>query len=414
MRIQHFLLSLVAIVVGWGCHSQRQMEANGAIELNFWNGFSGPDGAEMEKLVKKFNLDNQGKIKVRMQIIPWGTYYDKVTLGLAYGGAPQVFVLHVNRFPEFASHGVLNTFDDLIKDSRFPFEDLAPKAWEAAHWEGKVQAIPLDVHPLGLYYNLDLFAKAGITRPPTTYKEFIEDAKKLTIDKDHDGTPDQWGFAFTWLHSNSLCFLNQFGADLLTPDLKQSGLSTPRAKEAMQRMKDIITAGVCPKPEGQDAWLGFQTGKVAMVLEGVYMVKGLESQEGLRFAGAPVPQFGPEKSVWAGTHMLTMPSSLDPKVRRAGWKFIQFLSANSIIWAQGGQVPARKSVVQSPAFQALPVQSEFAKQVEYVHYEPKSIDYNLIATFGDSAFEAILNNSDTIDHALATASRRIDNRLQNK
>ncbi len=409
--MRKFLFALAATVVGLaGCAKPATL--SDAIELNFWNGFSGPDGAQMEKIVKEFNSQHEGKIHVKMQIIPWGTYYDKVTLGLAYGGAPQVFVLHVNRFPEFASHGVLGKFDDLVRESNFPAQDLVPHAWEAAHWNGEALAIPLDVHPIGMYYNVDLFRKAGIDKPPVTFEEFMADAKKLTIDKDHDGTPDQWGFAFTWLHSNSLCFLDQFGADLLSPDLKRSGLDAPESKQAMNRMLEIIDAGVCPKPEGQDAWLGFQTGKVAMVLEGVYMMKGLEKQAGLHFAAAPTPQFGPKRSVWAGTHMLTMPTGLDERTRKASWEFIHFLSDHSIVWADGGQIPARRSIQQSSEFHKMAVQSEFAKQVDYVHYEPQSVEYNLIATFGDSAFEAILNKTESVDNAFATASRRINNRLQ--
>lgn len=403
--LSNTLLLAMMLVCLLGCSRRTEQTADSVIELNFWNGFSGPDGAQMEKLVSEFNRQHEGKIKVKMQIIPWGTYYDKVTLALAYGGAPQVFVLHVNRFPEFASRQVLGEFDDLIEESKFPTDDLISKAWQSAQWKGKPYAIPLDVHPLGLYYNLDLFEKAGIKTPPVTFEEFMHDAKKLT----HDG---QWGFAFTWLHSNSLCILNQFGADLLSSDLKKSGLDTPEAKQAMNRMIEIIDSGVCPKPEGQDAWLGFQTGKIAMVMEGVYMMKGLEKQTKLRYATAPVPQFGPKQAVWAGTHMLTMPTGLDAKTRKASWEFIQFLSDNSLVWADGGQVPARRSLLNSAEFQKKPIQREFARQVDYVQYEPKSVDYNLVATFGDSAYEAILNKIEPTESALKTASRRINNRLQ--
>jgi hypothetical protein len=30
---------------------------------------------------------------MRMQIMPWGTCCDKLTLSLVYGGAPEVFIL---------------------------------------------------------------------------------------------------------------------------------------------------------------------------------------------------------------------------------------------------------------------------------------------------------------------------------
>ena len=87
-------------------------DAQGRIVLNFWNGFTGPDGKTMEVMVDKFQQDNPD-VRVKMQIIPWGTYYDKVTLALAYGGAPDVFVCHAARIPEFASFGKLRPLDEL-------------------------------------------------------------------------------------------------------------------------------------------------------------------------------------------------------------------------------------------------------------------------------------------------------------
>jgi multiple sugar transport system substrate-binding protein len=393
-----------------GCRRE-EAPPSGEVVLDFWNGFSGPDGAQMEALVQEFNALHKGRIRVKMQIIPWGTYYDKVTLGLAFGGAPEVLVLHVNRFPEYASHGVLESLEGHFAASGLKKEDFLPQAWSASQWQGDLQALPLDCHPLGLYYNLDLFREAGISRPPEDYQEFMEAAKKLTKDENGDGRPEQWGFAFTWLKSNTTCFLNQHGASLLSDDLSESGLSTPEARRAVDQMLEIINSGVAPRPEGQDAWLGFQTGKVAMALEGVYMMAGLKEQKNLRWAAAPVPQFGPKRAVWAGSHLLAIPKGLDERVQEAGWTFVKFLSDSSIEWAKGGQCPARLSLLESPAFKALPVQSQFARQLDAVVYEPASVQFNLVATFGDSAYEAILNEISPPGEALALATRRINNRL---
>ena len=405
-------LLFLVLLLGLGGCSENSTGSDSVVEIDFWNGFSGPDGEQMEQIVRKFNQEHEGRIRVRMQIIPWGTFYDKVTLGLAFGGAPEVFVLHVNRFPEFASHKVLGSIDDLIAREGPPESDFVAAPWKATFWEGRQMALPLDCHPLGLYYNLDLFEKAGVTSAPTNLQEFLDTAQKLTLDQNRDGRPEQWGFAFTWLHSNSYCFLNQFGASLLSPKLDESGLSTPEAQAAMDCMRSIIDRKVAPRPEGQDAWLGFQTGRVAMAMEGVYMMTSLEKQKGLRYAAAPVPQFGPKKAVWAGSHLLSMPANLPDEKRESAWILMRYLSDHSLTWAKGGQVPVRKSILDSPEFRSLKIQSEFAKQLDYVVFEPQSVNYNLIATFGDSAFEAILNQTPDAHKALETASRRINNVLE--
>ena len=40
--------------------------------------------------------------------------------------------------------------------------------------------LPSLTDSFGLYYNKDMFAKAGITSPPKTMTELMDDAKKLT------------------------------------------------------------------------------------------------------------------------------------------------------------------------------------------------------------------------------------------
>ena len=50
--------------------------------------------------------------------------------------------------------------------------------------------------------------------------------------------------------------------------------------------------------------------------------------------------------------------------------FINWISQQSLEWAKGGQVPARKEVRESAEFKALPEQAALATQIDYVHYPP--------------------------------------------
>lgn len=409
------LLILIPICLAslWGCGSRRTSATNSkVVTLQFWNGFSGPDGTTMERIVHRFNAGHPN-INVRMQIIPWGTYYDKVTLGLAYGGAPDVFVLHCDALPRYADSSSLLRLDDLIAKGELREDDFMPRPWRACHWKGKQYAIPLDCHPQGLYYNVDLFKKAGIVdaqgnaKPPTNFNEFLADAKKLTIDTNGDGAPDQWGFVFTWLRTNYVTFLSQQGGNLLSSDSRRSALNTSEARTALNMMTDLVDKyKVAPRPEGQDAWIGFQTGKVAMALEGIYMLSSLEAQKNLHYAGAPCPVFGRQRGAWASSHLLVMPAKLSPEKRRAGWEFIKYLSDHSLEWAKGGQVPVRKSILASAAFRQLPVQYQFSKQLPYIQYVPASVSINQVLPFADAAVEAALCGIKPADEALVEADRR--------
>jgi multiple sugar transport system substrate-binding protein len=352
-----------------------------------------------------------------MQIIPWGTYYDKLTLSLAYGGAPEVFIVHAARLPEFAAFDTLEPLDPLFAAAQPPLksEDFAPVPWHASFYKGHQLALPLDVHPLGLYYNTQLFKDAGIVdkngkaKPPRTLQEFLDAARKITKDTNKDGRPDQWGFVFTNQRSNWLTFTGQFGGSILSPDLKTCVIDSDANRQASQLMHDFIYKyKIAPRPEGVDAWLAFRQGKVGMAMEGIYMLTSLEEQKGLPFAGAPVPQFGPNGAAWGGSHLLCQPAGIAPEASRAAWRFMRFLSDNSYEWATGGQVPARLKVLHSPRFAALPVQAQFARQLPFVQYEPLSPRANAMFPFVDPAIESVLLDLRTPEDALKDAQRRID------
>jgi multiple sugar transport system substrate-binding protein len=418
-----FLLSALLSV---GC-ARRELSAKGEARaeagpmvLDFWNGFTGPDGKTMERMVAQFQQENPD-VRVRMQIIPWGTYYDKLTLSLAYGGAPEVFVVHAARLPEFASFGVLKPLDSLFAASRstLPTVDFAPVPWRASFYAGRQVGFPLDVHPLGLYYNTRLFREAGLVdragraQPPETWDQFLAAARKLTRDTDGDGRPDQWGFVFTNQSSNWLTFAGQFGGGILTSNNRACSMMSPGSMTASRRMHGLIYQyHVAPKPEGVDAWLAFRQGKVGMAMEGIYMLASLEEQRGLQYAGAPVPRFGPKRATWGGSHMLCQPAPISAAKSRAAWRLMRFLSDHSLMWAKGGQIPVRLSVLRSKEFAALPVQSQFARELPYVQYEPLTPKSNGLGPFVGPAVEAVLLDLQTPDAAMSDACRRIGQLLR--
>ncbi|HEX5322624.1 MAG TPA: ABC transporter substrate-binding protein [Capsulimonadaceae bacterium] len=413
------LLSL-AFFAGCGRSSDSSSDNSGPIVLDYWNGFTGPDGVTMTAMVNEFERENPD-IQVKMQIIPWGTYYDKLTLSLAYGGAPDVFILQSARFPEFASTGTIRPLTDLYAQSgaHFGENQFTPVTWNESIYKGVHYSLPLDTFPIGMYYNTKLFQEAGIVdangqaKPPTTLAEFLADAQKLTKDTTGSGRPDQWGFVFTNEHTNWLTFARQFGGDIVTPDGKAGEMSSPASLAATQLMCDLVYKyHVAPRPEGVNAWLAFQRGKVGMAMEGIYMLHSLQETTGLEFAGAPVPQFGPEKGAWGGCHMLCMPTGLPERKVQAAWRLMRFLSDHSLRWAQGGQTPARISVLDSPQFHDLSVQSQFASQISYVHFDPQIPKANALNQFADPAIDAALEQLQTPQDAMRDADRRIDQLLK--
>jgi len=148
-----------------------------------------------------------------------------------------------------------------------------------------------------------------------------------------------------------------------------------------------------------------------MVFEGIYMLADLQKQQDLDFSGAPVPTIGPQQAVWSGSHNLCLRADLEGKTLEGAWRFIRFLSDNSLDWAQGGRY--RYGVAcGDPRFATMEVQAQFARQIPYVHYLPRlPFIFEFQTEFG-LAIEKALRARATPQEALegaATTSTRLSN-----
>ncbi|HTP00209.1 MAG TPA: extracellular solute-binding protein [Anaerolineales bacterium] len=68
---------------------------------------------------------------------------------------------------------------DLDADGGAWRNSFAPGALAVYSYQGKNYGVPWDMGMVGWWYNKDLFTKAGIANPPTTWTDFVADVKAL-------------------------------------------------------------------------------------------------------------------------------------------------------------------------------------------------------------------------------------------
>lgn len=389
-------------------------------QLRFWNGFTGPDGRTMLHLVQRFNHENPD-IYVLMQRMDWDTYYNKLFVAGLGGRAPETFVLQTHAIPRFAQAAFVRPIDDMLEKGRFggiEVGDIDANVWNAVAVEGRHYGLPLDIWPMGMYYNRKLFREAGIVdangeaKPPTNREEFLEVARRLTT-SGKNGQPDHWGFVFTNFTSNIYTMMLQFGGAFFTSDYRQCVLNNSQNVAALEFSTSLIRQHKCaPPPENYDAWIGFRQGKIGMAFEGIYMLADLEKQKDLDFSGAPVPLLGTKQAAWVGSHNLCMRADLNASQRDAARRFFSFLSTNSLDWAAGGQVPARRSLRETSRFDGMRVQSAFAREIPYIQYMPRLNFIFEFQTEFNTAIERVLRGSATPQGALSQAENNINRILQ--
>jgi multiple sugar transport system substrate-binding protein len=352
------------------------------VTLSFWNGFTGGDGAYMKKLVQRFNSEHPN-IAVTMNVMQWVDFYAKLPTAVTSGNGPEIAIMHVDSVATNAARRVVQPLDDVANALGLSEADFAPVPWKAGIYNNQRYAIPLDVHPLGFFYNKSVMEKAGLDpeKPPATNDEYMTalDALKAKDIQGHWATP----FPFTGSMTVQ-ALLWQFGGNLFSPDGTSATWAEDPGVKAMTWFTDLVKNGHSPSKIAQDAdFIALQNGKTAFNWNGIWSINTLKEKSSLQWGVAPLPNIGGTPAAWAGSHQFVLPTLKTPDQNKsiAARVFLNWISKESLEWAKGGQVPARNEVRESAEFKALPEQSTLATQIDVLHFVPP------VAGIGDAMLE---------------------------
>jgi len=339
-------------------------------QITMWSPLTGPDGNVMTALAAQFSQENTQGIKVTHTAQP--DYLQKLNTAAAGKSLPDMTVIRAGDIGEMIARNVLKPYSNDSLTQAGGADALKGQFTEAVWNAGQVNnnryTIPLDIHPLVLYYNKDMFQKAGITMPtdkPMTKEEFekaVDALNKDGIAGVSIGTAFQTGAWFQAL-------IRQFGGDITNADGSQATYNTEQGVQAATYIHDL-KAKTTPQVNGAgdpEVKL-FQQQKAAMVFHGPWHISDMVK---LPFVGfAQMPQIGSSYSVWGNSHQLAMTTE-DPAKQAAAGCWVGWLSQNSVKWATAGQVPARKSARESADLASVaPPVAAFANEVEAVKFLP--------------------------------------------
>jgi multiple sugar transport system substrate-binding protein len=104
------------------------------------------------------------------------------------------------------------------------------------------------------------------------------------------------------------------------------------------------------------------------------------------------------------TFILPRPSSVNQQQLANSLEFISFMLKDSMIWAQGGHIPAYQPVIQSAAYQKMKPQANYAAEAQYVTYDPPgwfSGSGSQMETEAGAAFQAVMSGQLTPQQGLS-------------
>jgi multiple sugar transport system substrate-binding protein len=380
-------------------------EVSGTVE--FWS-YIPLDNLGFYKYIDKFN-SSQDKIKINTKFIPFDELKRQLTVALAGGNPPDFILVDNPDFASFIAMGAFQALDDRIANWEYGKDDFYPGPWASATWEGKQYGIPYETNTLALFLNIDMFKAAGLDpdKPPTTWEELTEYAKKLTKNgvfglsacakASEEGT-------FQWLP-----FLQQNGGDVFN-------LNSPAAVEALQLWVDWVNNGYVSKEIiNMDQWAGvrpqWQNGQAAMMINGPWCVEAIKSEvPDLNWKVALLPGRVKQASAMGGVDFGIMTGAKNPD---AAWEYIKWLykPENNVAeyWKAFGSLPLMPKIAESaPYWKDDPVYKVFTEQMKYASPRGPHPKWPEISAAIYTAMQEALTGVKTSEQALADAAVKVE------
>lgn len=176
-----------------------------ATEVEWWHAMGGANGEKVNEIAQGFN-DSQEAYVVKP--VYKGNYTETMTSAIAAFRAKQqpaiVQVFEVGTASMMAAKGAIYPVNELMRESGQPFDESSYLSAVTGYYtssEGKMLSMPFNSSTPVLYYNKDLFKKAGITQAPKTWQEVETTAKKLQQSGVSCGFTTAWQ---SWVHLENM------------------------------------------------------------------------------------------------------------------------------------------------------------------------------------------------------------------
>ncbi len=263
------LLSLVLAACGGGSSSSQGQT------LHVLVGYNSTYSAQQKQWMQQITSEFQ---KATGAPIAWDTFSSsseeqtKLQTSVVSGSGPDVFSFGTTFVPTAQSTKGFTTLTDqdwkLVGGKDRFFKQQLTMAGSSPN---QLIAVPFVMRPFAMVYNKELFQKAGITTPPTTWTQFVQDAQKMTdpsagvhgAEIDPSDSFDPW--KIWWM------FAEQLGGSFISQDLKTAQMNSPEAVQAIKFWFDWATTYKIVDPNSMawkagDATQAFANSKVGMLI----------------------------------------------------------------------------------------------------------------------------------------------------
>ena len=270
-------------------------------------------------------------IKVKIQPAPLGDYAVKLSQMISSGTAPDIFQFGDTDGYSFTQRGLLYDWKEYFEKDKAIVDDMYPGIMDTWIMEdGTVTGLPALLNVLGIFYNKDLLAEAGLDEPKNgwTYEEMFSYAEKL---KGADGEYGVYGLNMNFVWTNVLSVGN--GGQVYKDDILNPTKFTWDDKfyEAIEMFQEHIASGAVTPPTYETTNIQdvFKQGQIPMLQYGQWLISDLinNPNENLNWGYVSNPM-GSEKITTEGGGSIGWMSPKQIKAPDEIWELMKFMATD--------------------------------------------------------------------------------------
>jgi sn-glycerol 3-phosphate transport system substrate-binding protein len=335
----------LAALVALACLCVGVYAQKAPIKISFWYSIGGAVKETTEALIKEYNASQS---KYQIEGVFAGSYENsiqKLLAATASGDSPVlVHQAHVYAPQLVDANALLDLGKYINQDKNYAREQFVEPLYDANVYKGKVYGIPFNCSTPVIYYNKDLFRKAGLNpdKFPATWDEVFAACKKISALGDGiSGLSIDYGSG--WILEGLVW---EMGAGWIAPDNSKVLWDEKAHIDAVSYFKKMVDSKAVIY-RGQDT--SFLSGKTAMFFYSCQGIPNYVKRCNFEMGVAPFPK-GSQSSVPLGGGSLYIFRNKSKAEQDGAWDFVKFLtsSKNQVRWAENtGYIAARKDSLKT-------------------------------------------------------------------
>ncbi|MCU1433701.1 MAG: sugar transporter substrate-binding protein [Pseudarthrobacter sp.] len=404
---------------GTGGGSGSATEARGPIKIWYSNNeFEVKWGKSM---VESWNAAHPEE-KIDAQEIPAGKSSEEVIgAAITAGNAPcLVFNTAPVAVPQFQKQGGLVALDEFPDGAQYIKDRTGDLADQYKSSDGKMYQLPWKSNPVVLFYNKDIFAKAGLDpeNPKLgSHQELLDTARTLV--SSGAATTAIWpspasDFFQSWFDFYSYYAANSDGTPLVKDG--KATFDSEQGKQVATMFQTLYKENLASKEVYQGD--SFAEGKAAMSMAGPWAIAAYKDKVNWGAVPVPAAQAKAGTSTFSDAKNVAMYSACENQ--GTAWEVMKFATSqeqDGKLLTETGQMPMRQDLptVYADYFAKNPAYTQFAEQAARTVEVPNVANsVEVWQTFRTAYSKAVIFGNESIDTTFKDAADKINQLVAGK